>query len=79
LFECKKKKELIKMYKTVKEVRNSKSSPNIVKVFQLRRMTWRKLVTSAIYRRSVYRILDIKSKGKRPLGKFKGLIRDRHV
>jgi hypothetical protein len=51
------------------ELHNLHSSPNIVRVIKLRRMRWAGHVACLEEGRGVYRVLDGRPKGKRPLGK----------
>jgi hypothetical protein len=50
------------------ELNDLYSSPNIVRVIQLRRMSWTEHVARMGERRAVYRVLVRNSEGKRPLG-----------
>jgi hypothetical protein len=51
------------------ELNDLYSSPNIVWVIQLRRISWAEHVARMGERRAVYRVLVRNSEGKRPLGK----------
>ena len=52
-----------------KELNDSYSSPNIVRVIKLRRMRWAGHVAHMGEERGVYRVLVGKPEGKRPLGR----------
>jgi hypothetical protein len=47
------------------------SSPNIVRMIKSRRMRWARHIALVGERRDVYRGLEGKSKGKRPIGRFR--------
>jgi hypothetical protein len=51
------------------ELHDLYSSPNIVRVIKSRRMTWAGHVACMGERRSAYRVLVGRPKGKRPLGR----------
>ena len=51
------------------ELNDLYSSPNIVRVIQLRRMRWAGHVTRTGEERGVYRVLVGKLEGRRPLGR----------
>jgi hypothetical protein len=51
------------------ELHSLYSSPNIVRVIKSRRMRWAGHGACTGERRGVYRILDWRTKGKRPLGR----------
>jgi hypothetical protein len=51
------------------ELHNMYSSPNIIRMLQLRRMRWTEHVARMEERRHAYRILMAKKEGKRPLGR----------
>jgi hypothetical protein len=51
------------------DTHNLYSSPNIIRVIKLRRMRWAGHVARMGEGRGVYRVLVVRSEGKRPLGR----------
>jgi hypothetical protein len=48
------------------------SSPNVIRLIKSRKMTWAGHVARMRERRDAYRVLVVRSDGKRPIGKLRG-------
>jgi hypothetical protein len=59
------------MLRVNEELNDLYSLPNIVRVIISRRMRWAGHVTRTRARRGVFRVLVVKSEGKRPLGRLR--------
>jgi hypothetical protein len=53
----------------IEDLNDLNSSPNIVRVIKLRRMRWAGYVARMGERTGIYRVLVVKTKGERPLGR----------